>query len=510
MERSMRWGRCGAILTVLSLSAWGQNTLSNAGPGGLTVTMDGWGMYGSCTVGGLGSDLLYTPIGSTTPVPTTCWSATLFVAGTLPPPGFAWLATNFFPPSPPGQANNPTLTAIVPGRHYRTAPPLPTLPGFTIQIDHVLAGPDPATGPPREGSTLTHLYTVINTSAATQTVSLVRFLDPDLGPSFTNDRAGASRRLLDCAASPPFTHNREWVFQYDLGELPGTVVGISAEGLDNAGNPVLAVQIQAEPTGTSYNAVMANPIGFLQGQVAGDMNGDLLVEGAEPAGDYSLGNGLTFPSVPPGGTVRAWFRTRFTSLDPGSMTPASIQARDLTCTASRGNYTGLAQGPLLCVGGQGTCASIPAGAPIVIQMAAPAGGPPATHYVLYATFGQPLTGATCGSAEAGDFTLWGPPVGVFGLGASGASGVLGAWTGGGSGTGFALMSSIPGVALLPGPPAVGAPPCGATILTLPGVLPSGFSFTLQAVVVDLAAAGLPLRVSNAADVAIGTCACRSH
>jgi len=49
------------------------------------------------------------------------------------------------------------------------------------------------------------------------------------------------------------------------------------------------------------------------------------------------------------------------------------------------------------------------------------------------------------------------------------------------------------------------------VLTIPGVLPDGFSFTAQAVAVDLGVGGgTPVSLSNAVTIAAGNCGCRTH
>jgi hypothetical protein len=395
--------------------------------------------------------------------------------------------------------------------------------GLSMVIEHKLGGPDPQSVPPVEGSTITQTYTITNTTANPVTFSLVRHIDVDLGPVggpgsyWTNDRAGASRQLADCSlGAPPFTHNKEWAFVYDTAEVAATVVAIGVEGLDHTGAVVRVFNLRTNgnTTGHPEAAFLTDPVAFTNGAVTGDTDGNLLVDEGTGA-DQALNNGVTFTAVPNGGTVKAIFSTRLSAMNSGTATPVEQQARDITCSTKNGNYSGAGAGPLLCVNGSGggagtACVNVPTGMAVNLQMHAPAGGPNPTHYILYAGLGEPQHGSGCGSPQAHDFAVWGGGIAPFGLGSFPVTSVLGNWTGGNAVPGFALVSSIPGVALLLGPPASGAACPGTTVFSIPGVLPDGFSFTAQAVAVDFGVIGTPVSVSNAVTVAVGSCGCQSH
>lgn len=499
-----------ALLAVLA-PATAQNLLTNGpGPGTLSVRVDGWGLMGGCATSGLASDLHYTTSAGAGPFPTLCYSAMAFEDPlACPPPGRTWLATNpgGYPTTIPYAPGNLVAQVVVPNRHYRSQG---SVCGWQVQIDQVLAGPDPRTGPPVDGSTVLQTYVFQNVSGPARPLQLYRYVDADLGAAFTNDRAGASRRRDTCRLEgPPFLSNGEWLFEYDPLDLPGSVLAVSADGIDGSGRPVLSQAFEVSLSGTGHPVApfLSGPAGFLTGSIQGDADADLLT-GEGLGGDYALVQQLAFASVPPGGRAVATFRTRLTSLDPGLNRTIEVQARDVGCATSSGNVA-TAGVPALCVNGNYGCVAVPQGAPIQIGLAAPPGGPSPSHYILFASVGQPATGSFEGFPGAADSALWGPPIHPWGLGAFPARCVLGSWSGGGGAEGFALASSIPGAALLPTPPATGVVACGNPILVLPGLF-LNVAFTLQALVVDFESRNpsQPVSVTNAVTVAVGPILCQ--
>jgi hypothetical protein len=250
------------------------------------------------------------------------------------------------------------------------------------------------------------------------------------------------------------------------------------------------------------------------GQIVGDTDGSLLIDGAELPGDYAMGQSIVFPMVPPGATVTAHFRTRLTALDKKNATPTDQQARDITCATWGGNVGGRKPGiPILCVNQRTDCAQVPVGSVALVQMSAPPMGPNPTHYVLFATLGHPKANTNCGAPGAADFALWGGGIHPWGVGAFPVSSLLGNWTGGDALPGFALASSIPGIGLITTPPATGPLPCGGgpPILGIPFIALPKFAFTLQALVVDFGSRQgtiQPISVTNAVQVAMGNCSCQ--
>jgi hypothetical protein len=504
------------LLLACAVPAFGQNVLNNGpGPGTVNTRVDGWGLFGGCPSGGNVSDALYAPANGGAPIATSCFSSLIIITPTLTGP--QWLATNQpnYAGTFPFQGVNPPVIVLGPN-HIKTTAPGPVVGGWAIDVEQKLCGPDPNLGPLVEGSSLQQIYTLRNTNSAPTNLSLLRFIDTDLGPgtSYLVNRCGATRQFAMCGAAPPLTSNREMVFAYDLVNLPRSMVGISCEGVDASGTAVKSGNYMGlgSASGHPTAAFITNPLSLLNNTLQGDTNLDLLVnEGT--GNDFALGDVLTFPSVPPGGSVVAHFRTRWSSLDKKDPPTVDFQARDVTCTGRLGNFSqtpGTVRG-LLCVNGSPTCASVPPGVVAQISLAAPAGGPNVTHYILFATIGHPKTGALCGSPEAADYALWGPQIHPWGIGAFPVSSVIGNWGGGCTANGFALASSIPGVALLTAPLASGPQPCGNVILGFPSTT-IAFSFTLQALVFDLGArqAAQPLSLSNAVDVVFGNCTCQTH
>jgi hypothetical protein len=501
----------------LVLAAWAaqvtvaaaQNQLTNGpGPATMHLTVDGWGMFGGCPANGFTSDLLWTNAQGTGPFLTSCVSAVILEDLALcSAPGRLWLGTvSSSYPQFPAQSVNPSVVVLVPNRHIRMASPQ-SVCGLQIQVEQLLSGPDPSTGPPFESSTLRQTYTIRNASSFPRSFNLIRLVDADLGASFSNDRAGASRALLECGSRTPHYSNGEWVFEYDPIDVPGSAFAIGAEGVDQAGLPVPTWSFEGIPStaGHPVSPFVANPLGSLLNRIQGDTDQNLLInEGS--GSDYAVAQGLRFFDVPAQATVVAHFRTRLTSMNPSGSSQIEVQARDVSCTSWQGSYSGGPNAPVLCANGEEQCANVAVGQPVTLALAPPQAGPNPGHYVVYASLGEPVSGALSGFPKAPDFSLWGPPIGPLGLAAFPAMGVLGSWTGGAANQGFALVSSLP-VALLPGPPSSGQAPCGHPILFLPG-LPDGISFTVQALLVDSNASGpVPVSISNAVNVSVGSAQC---
>lgn len=509
-SQKLRFTVAVALFALSAVSIQAQNQLTNgSGPGSVSVRVDGWGMFGGCPNQSLHSDGQFTSSAGFGPFATTCYSAIILDdSGGCASPGRTQLAVaDPLYTQIPAQAVNPVVTVLNP-QHIQTASPQ-TVCGLQVSVDQRLDGPDPLSGS-FEGSTLVQTYTITNPTANTRVFNLIHFIDGDLSALFTANRGGASRRLADCALTlPPFASNKEWVFEFDQTNTPGVLLAISADGKDEVGQPVqtVAYRVHASAVGHPSPTFTANPFAFLTNSIDNDSDGDLLVSSPEAQGDFAMFQGLSF-TVTSGGTVTAVFRTRWTSLDSTSATSLESQARDVTCSTQNGNYSGNGIGPLLCINGQGGCASIGLGQAFNISLGATAAGPAPTHYLLFGIFGQPVTGSACGSPTAGDATLWGPPFGNLGLGAFPVSSSLATWTGGGGALGIPLISSLPGLALITGPMAAGTLGCGGvTLVTVPGVLPNGISVTLQAAVID--GGGATVTLSNAATFAIG-CPCPTH
>jgi len=492
-----------------------QNQLLNGpGPGTVTVRVDGWGCFGGCGTNGLVGDAMYTNSAGQGPFATTCFSAILMEDPVLTNCANRrhWIAVN--PGGYPGinlyqAANPPTVTVVRPGRHVRSTGG--TICGYDVTVDQILAGPDPGGAAPVEGTTLHQIYTLRNTQAVTRDLNLYRYVDGDVGPAFTDDRGGASRRREDCfLAAPPWLSNKEWLFEY-TADLPGGVIATSVEGIDHNGGPVLpfAFEVVSSPgAGHPVNQWEVTPGPYLTNTVQGDTNQNLLVDEGTGS-DTGLIGSIRFTAIPAGGVVVAHFRTRWSSLNSSSLASVADQARDVTCASLLGNFSGLSVAPLLSINGHRTCVDLPPGSSFTINMCAPAAGPNPAHYIIFVIAGSPTTAALCGDAMAADFALWGPPVAAFGLGAFPVSGPLGLWSGGDAAAGFAVASSIPGAALLLTPPATGMLPNCQPILTVPTGLPAGIAIKLQAAILD-AAAPSQVSLTNALRAHVAACQCELH
>jgi hypothetical protein len=501
------------MCAIVAVSIHAQTQLTTgAGPGSVTFTVDGWGMFGGCPSNQTDhSDALYKNTASVGPVVTTCYSAVLLedLTGCAAPGRTLLALADSLYGQFPAQSTNPAVNVLIPGRHIQTQAPQ-NVCGLMISVDQRLDGPDPG-GSGAEGSSLVQTYTITNGGATPRSFKLIRFMDSDLSQAFSSNRGGASRRLADCGGNAPYVSNKEWVFEFDGVNTPGVVVALGAEGVDDTGQPIqtAAYRVHASPIGHPNPTFVSNPSAFLTDTIDNDADGDLLSIAPELTGDYAMFQGLTY-TVAPGATVYAYFRTRWTSLDPGSITPLETQARDIGCRTWGGNYSGQGSGPMLCVNGQGQCASVAPGAPFTISLAAAAAGPNPTDYLVFATFGQPIAGTVCGSPQASDFALWGPPIGLLGFGVFPVSSSFATWSGGGGTLGIPLISSLAGVALVQSTQAGGTiPGCGGTPIVAVSGLALSLSVTLQAAVADASTGPLPVTLSNAVTLSIG-CPCQTH
>ena len=386
-----------------------------------------------------------------------------------------------------------------------------TVCGLQFSVDQLLTGPDPAGGS-FESSTLKQTHTITNTGATPRTFTLVRFVDGDLSAVFASNGGGASRRFADCGlTTPPFVSNNEWIFEFDSVNTPGVALAVATEGIDATGQPVhaAAYRLHASAVGHPSPAFQSAGAAFCTNAIDNDLDGDLVVGPTELVGDFAMFQSMTL-TAPPGATVTAVFRTRWMSLIASSLRASSNRRETSPARHSLGNHSSAGVGPILCVNGSSPCASVAPGAPFNSRWARRRPGPSPAHYIVFGTFGQPILGTACGSPQAADASLWGPPLGLLGLGAFPVTSPFGPWNGGGGALGLAIISSVPGLALITGPLAGGAiAPCGGTTLVgVPG-LPAGLSVTLQAAILDNLAPPLFVSLSNTVTLAIG-CPCQTH
>jgi hypothetical protein len=509
------------LLLALGSTALAQNqTLTNETapprPKTLQVIVDGYGSFQTMSAN---------PNGVLRVADFTFQSALYFGAtptGTPPPlTKSQWLSTiNLGTPALPVIPQ----VVVIPGRRVTSTW---TLFGglWEFRLEQFLDGPDPASGPPHESSTLQQIYRITNRRPATDPphdVHLVRYWDTDILPTLGNDRAGVSMRQQHCGTMPPFTSNAQWVFAYDPAEqLSRMVAAASIEVVDPNGQLVKARAFQVLPFPTLLNNITAQGFGALATVLNGDTNVDLVVDPPEAGFDVTMGVGLIVPSVASGQTITVHTRSRVTDLEkknPPPGRPTNVRARDITCITWGGNVNGIEPGlPILCVNGSNKCAGIQPGQPIAIQLSSPPANPPgSTAYIIYATVGNPKVKTFCGGPHAGDFASWGPPIGELGLASFPVNSGFGPiWSGGAANLGFVFVSNV-GLGI-PGGPAGPPMPCGPgfpPIILLPPLALGKFAITLQGIVLDLAARnapGLPLSITNAVNVHwLPNCLCQDH
>jgi len=453
-------------------------TLSNQpGNGRLSVTTDGYGSYGS-SVGGGTSNLMYDDLGGAGSLGTTFQSAVLFASPTL---AFSqWLSTSsgFSGPGMPPIA----ITGNISNWNFM---------GIQFQLTQVVAP-----GGDSDGTAIQQTYSLTNNTGAPQELQMVRYADTDLFGSSLGDAVGAS-------VSTGTTTNDHWVFSYKTTGAqtcndPRPACAITAEGRDSGGVKVVPCGFRGDAFATLRSALSSgvNPCAALNRTLLNDGNADRLVCPAEATYDATLAIGVRFLNVPTGATVRFHTRTRLTERSPA-------RARDIVPESRAGNVNQTAFAALFVNGSAAPCQ---VGPPTInIGVRASPGGPAPTHYLIYAIVGKPNTGELCGGPLAMDAADWRLPSLIPNLGTAVFSLTPHIFTGRGgasNGGSAALVSSVPGAALLPGPVA-GA---GVTnVLALPAL---GFSITLQGALLDSGSANGSLSLTNAIQVAPSGCACQ--
>jgi hypothetical protein len=447
-------------------------TLTNGpGNGSISVTVDGYGSYGSLS----SRNLNYDDRGAAGPRGTAFHSATMFRAPTL---GFAqWLLTT------PGAGVPPLSPIPVAAGNVSTW----NLSGFSFRLTQTLTPVD------RDGSTLQQVYEITNQTGAPQELQMIRYLDPDVWGTIFDDGVGVTDQYYDAGS------NQHMIFAYDQAGGPSCdatrpLVAITAEGRDAAGLPVMPCGYESRPHPGVRDAVTASGCAALTRFLHND-TGDRLVCTPESPFDVSLAIGVRFTSVPAGGVVRFHTRTRILERSPRL-------ANDLVQTVRNGNVGGTVQQTALMAGPSSGYCTVPSGA-VNLQLRGPVFGATPTHYIVYAVVGRPNTGESCGAPLAADASEWFFGNTSLGLGAFPLRNTFFTGTGGGSNVvPIPLISSVPGAALLPGPAATRN---WQTIL-LPPAFP--FSYTLQGVMLDTSAANGQFSLTNVLEVAGTPCACQ--
>jgi hypothetical protein len=243
-------------------------TLSNgSGDRSLTVTVDGYGSFGSSTPAG---DAIYDPIGTTGPSGTVYESAVYLTANQR------FLTTDSFGGLSPVPFTNVTATS---------AQSAFTAGQFQVALTQTVTRTS-------SGSVLVQSYRFTNNGSTAQAFSAVRFVDGDLRFDGSIDDAGA------------VSSNGRTLSEFDAGDNPSaasTFVGISDSGGTPAGFTV-------QPYDFTDDIIEANgiPTGSLN-QVANDNNGDRITDFGY---DVTLSLASTF-NVNPGQSALYMTFTRF-------------------------------------------------------------------------------------------------------------------------------------------------------------------------------------------------------
>ena len=133
----IRFTAIAASFAIAAVAIRAQNLLtSGTGPGSVTLTVDGWGMFGGCPNQAAHSDALFTTSTGGGPFVTTCYSAILLddTAGCASPGRTLLALTDPAYFQFPSQPVNASVNVLTPGRHIQTATPQ-TVCGLQFSID---------------------------------------------------------------------------------------------------------------------------------------------------------------------------------------------------------------------------------------------------------------------------------------------------------------------------------------------------------------------------------------
>jgi hypothetical protein len=468
-----------ALAALLALASLGQAQQTTAaltnGPGNCSaaVTVDGYGSFGLSSAPG--TDLMFDRAGALGVIGTTFQSAVLVTSSCG---ANVWLTQG---------AGYPTAVLPVPpvftgaGLTATSGGPIPG--GLTFRLVQTLNTPVDLDC----GTTLLQRYEITNTNAQACDLCIMRAVDFDMNGAAT-DRTAAS--VTTVGGNVPNDH---WISQWDDPDsLTGPVASITAEGVQANGAKAVAAGFRSGlwPFFATLNA----GCGSLTRAIVNDTNLDLINVAPEVAADCVSAIGARYPQVPPGATIVFVTRTRL-STRPGRFT------HDVVPLVEAGNV-GI---PTLHVNGSaGPC--VVAGGPITVSMAGPPSGTPG-HYIIYIHVGKPLLGGITGGATAPDWCIWDIPGfgnlgdGSFNVGPFPVSG-----RGGLSTPGFAIFSSVAGLAVVSPLPLAAGPAPGAPIFG-PVPLPAGLTLTLQGALVDIGG-GVSIKVTNAVEIVTAPALCQ--
>jgi len=468
-----------ALAALFALAGLGQaqqtSAVLNNGPGdcSMNVTVDGYGGWG--VVAAPGGQLNFDRAGALGIVGTTYQSALLVTSSCN---ANVWLtqATGFPTGALPAP---PTFTGS--GLSCTSGGPIPG--GLTFRLVQTLNSPVDLDC----GSTLLQRYEITNTNSQACDLCIMRAVDFDMNGS-PADRTASSVTVVGGNLG-----NDHWISQWDDPDTgTGPVVSITAEGITASGSKAASAGFRSgqfpflATLNTGGCAALTRAIHL-------DANLDLINAAPEGSADCVSAIGARYPQVPAGGTIVFVTRTRI-STRPG------VFHHDVVPLVEAGNVGY----PTLHVNASaGPC--VVAGGPITVSMASPPSGAPG-HYIVYVHVGKPLLGGIAGGATAPDWCIWNiPGFGNIGDGSINVGAFPISGRGGQSTPGFAIFSSVPGLALLTTPLATGAPP-GAPIFGPIG-LPAGLSLTLQGALVDIGG-GLSIKVTNAVEIVTAPALCQ--
>ncbi len=278
------------------------------GDGGLMVSVDGYGAFGSAVGAAESGEAIYDPVGPIAAASTTFESGVAFRVGTSGPRQFLTAGQiggsgNLPEPVISGSSTNATS-------NFSTG-------GLTVQLLQTVAPMLNAAGA-RTGSLLSQTYSMHNTGSTAVELETVRYLDGDL--LFDGSlRDGGGRLILS---------NSQFLFETDAGGTGATsttFVGIDASG--GTIPPANRYDIDSFPV-LEERIIAGSP---LRGTITGDTNGDGFVDvGREYDVTLALENIFNLPA---GGSAIYTTRTVFGSGTPGDIsitTPTVAMGPDVS------------------------------------------------------------------------------------------------------------------------------------------------------------------------------------
>jgi hypothetical protein len=264
---------------------------TGTGDGGLTVSVDGYGSFGSAVGSPESGNAIYDPVGPIAAASTTFESYVAIRIGTTGPREFLTSGGASGLPDPVITGSSTHITSSF------------AMSGLSAQLLQTVAPMIDSSGA-RTGSLLAQSYLIRNVSSAPIEFELVRYLDGDL--LFDGSLVDGGGKLT--------LSNSQFLFETDAGgtgETSTTFVGIDASG--GTIPPANRFDIDAYPL---LRGRIADG-GQLRGVITGDINGDGFVDSGHEY-DVTLGLLNQF-NLAVGSSVIYTTRTVFGSGTPGAV-----------------------------------------------------------------------------------------------------------------------------------------------------------------------------------------------